>query len=95
MSRLSSFGAATGAIIHRPITTLLQNLPVLTGQLSLVRLSDALLPLFRQGRILLLVDGLDDIHDDALRTTFVDNLEVFLDTYASTHMVVISRQRKQ
>jgi hypothetical protein len=78
--------------IHRPIATLLQNLPVLTGQLSLVGLSDALLPLFRQGRILLLVDGLDEIHDDALRTTFVDNLEAFLDTHEYTRVVVTSRE---
>jgi hypothetical protein len=78
--------------IHRPITALLQNLPALTGQVSLAGLSDALLPLFRQGRILLLVDGLDEIHDDALRTTFVDNLEAFLDAYKFTRVVVTSRE---
>src|SRR5262249_2149603 len=63
--------------IHRPIPTLLTNLPEITGQPSLAGLSDGLLPLFRKGRILLLVDGLDEIHDDAKRATFVENLEAF------------------
>lgn len=78
--------------IHRPILTLLQHIPDITGQPSLAGLNDALLPLFREGRILLLVDGLDEIHDDALRTTFVDNLVKFLDDFKRTRSVVTSRE---
>jgi hypothetical protein len=78
--------------IHRPLLTLLQNIPDITGQASLVGLSAALIPLFKKGRILLLVDGLDEIHDDALRTTFVEHLEAFLDEYKLTRLVVTSRE---
>jgi len=78
--------------IHRPISTLLQNIPAITGQASLAGLSDALIPLLKKGRILLLVDGLDEIHDDALRSTFVEHLEAFLQEYKLTRLVVTSRE---
>lgn len=78
--------------IQRPILTLLNNISDITGQASLIGLRDALLPLLRKGRILLLVDGLDEIHDDAHRTTFVAHLESFLDDYSHTRLVVTSRE---
>jgi hypothetical protein len=78
--------------IHRPILTLLQSLPEITGQVSLAGLSKALVPLFSKGRVLLLVDGLDEIHDDALRTTFVEHLEAFLAEFKLTRLVVTSRE---
>jgi hypothetical protein len=78
--------------IHRPITALLEDIPAITGQVSLTGLSTALLPLFEAGRALLLIDGLDEIHDDALRTEFVEHLESFLDEYTSTRLVVTSRE---
>ncbi|MEW5928216.1 MAG: SIR2 family protein [Gemmatimonadota bacterium] len=78
--------------IHRPILTLLRSLPDITGHASLSGLAEALLPLFKKGRVLLLVDGLDEIHDDALRCTFVDHLESFIDEYKRTRLVVTSRE---
>jgi hypothetical protein len=78
--------------IHRPIGTLLQNIPELTGQTSLSGLSEALIPLFKAGRVLLLVDGLDEIHDDALRSIFVENLESFLGDFKQTRLLVTSRE---
>lgn len=78
--------------IHRPFLTLLNNISDITGQPSLIGLSAALIPLFKRGRILLLVDGLDEIHDDALRATFVDHLEAFLGEYQLTRLVVTSRE---
>ena len=78
--------------IHRPILTLLRNIADITGHAPLAGLSDALLPLFKGGRILLLVDGLDEIHDDALRSTFVEHLETFLDEFKRTRLVVTSRE---
>lgn len=78
--------------IHRPILTLLQNISAITGQACLAGLSDALIPLLKKGRILLLVDGLDEIHDDALRSTFVEHLEAFLDEYKLIRLVVTSRE---
>ena len=78
--------------IHYPIVTLLKSLPDITGQPMLAGLSDALLPLFKKGKILLLVDGLDEIHDDARRSTFVEHLEAFLEEYKLTRLIVTSRE---
>jgi len=75
-----------------PIVTLLKSLPDITGQPMLAGLSDALLPLFKKGKILLLVDGLDEIHDDARRSTFVEHLEAFLEEYKLTRLIVTSRE---
>jgi hypothetical protein len=78
--------------IHRPILTLLRNLPDITGHPGLTGIADALLPLFESGKVLLLIDGLDEIHDNALRSTFVEQLEKFLEDYPSTRLVVTSRE---
>ena len=78
--------------IHRPILSLLKNISDVTGQPQLVGLADALAPLFGKGQVLLLVDGLDEIHEDGLRTTFVENLEVFLADNHLTRVVVTSRE---
>lgn len=78
--------------IHHPILTILQKLPDITGDIRLNGLSDALLPLFKKGRILLLVDGLDEIHNDAHRTIFVEHLETFLTEYKLTHLIITSRE---
>jgi len=41
--------------------------------------------MLRTGRVLLLVDGLDEIHDDALRSTFlVQPLESFIQNSAES-----------
>jgi hypothetical protein len=78
--------------IHRPIPSLLQRLPDIAGNTELAGLSEALAPLFKKGTALLLVDGLDEIHDDGQRTTFVDNLERFLDEHKQVPIVVTSRE---
>lgn len=78
--------------IHLPIPTILRKIPEITGQASLEGLFEAVSPLLRKGSILLLVDGLDEIHDDGARTTFVDNLESFLGDYPSVRLVVTSRE---
>jgi predicted NACHT family NTPase len=63
---------------QEPLISLLGCLPEITGQPRLKGLLPALQPLLRSGKILLLIDGLDEIHDDADRTIFVENLEHFL-----------------
>jgi hypothetical protein len=78
--------------IRRPIMTLLRSIPDITGQSGLTGLSDALIPQFASGQVLLLIDGLDEIHDDADRSTFVEHLEAFLDQYKATRLVVTSRE---
>ena len=55
-------------------------------------LSDALISPLKKGRVLLLVDGLDEIHNDADRSTFVEHLEAFLGEYKLIRLVVTSRE---
>lgn len=78
--------------IRLPIQTLLKKIGDITGKSNLSGLSDALVPLLKKGQVLLLVDGLDEIHNDADRTTFVDHLESFLDQYKQVRIVVTSRE---
>ncbi len=78
--------------IQQPIPNLLKKIGEITGQANLAGLSDALGPLLKKGQVLLLVDGLDEIHNDADRTTFVDHLESFLDEYKQIRIVVTSRE---
>ena len=78
--------------IRSPIPTLLKSLPDITGQANLAGFADALIPLLKKGRVLLLVDGLDEIHNNADRTTFVEHLESFLEEYESIRLVVTSRE---
>ncbi|MCU0072942.1 SIR2 family protein [Pseudomonas koreensis] len=78
--------------IKLPIATLLKSLPDITGQPDLEGLSGALIPVLKQGKILLLVDGLDEIHDDGDRTVFVENLRSFLDQFPDIKLVVTSRE---
>lgn len=78
--------------IRLPIPTLLKKIGDITGQQDLTDLSEALIPLFKKGQVLLLIDGLDEIHNDADRTTFVEHLESFLEQYKQTRIVVTSRE---
>ena len=78
--------------IRQPIPNLLQSISAITGQSSLVGLNDALLTRLEGGRVLLLIDGLDEIHNDADRATFVENLERFLGDYERIRLVVTSRE---
>lgn len=45
-----------------------------------------------QGRMLLLIDGLDEIADEKKRICFVDQLYSFVNTYPSVHLIVTSRE---
>jgi SIR2-like protein/NACHT domain-containing protein len=78
--------------IQRPIPELLKNIAAITGQAPLAELSEALNPLFKKGRVLLLVDGLDEIHNDSDRSTFVEHLESFLAQHERIYLVVTSRE---
>ena len=78
--------------IRRPISVMLDNISAITGQSILAEFSNALKPLLRRGSVLLLVDGLDEIHDDADRATFVDNLESILVEHSRVRVIVTSRE---
>lgn len=78
--------------IRQPIPTLLKKIGDITGQPNLSGLFEALVPLLKKGQVLLLVDGLDEIHNDADRTTFVEHIESFLEEYKLIRIVVTSRE---
>lgn len=78
--------------IARPIPFILKNISNITGQAGLDNFYESLAPLLRSGKVVLLVDGLDEIHKDADRETFVENLEKFLDEYKKVRLVVTSRE---
>jgi predicted NACHT family NTPase len=54
--------------------------------------SSLLLESLREGRVLLLVDGLDEIADSGKRVAFVTQLRTFLSTYPGVDVVVTSRE---
>jgi hypothetical protein len=78
--------------IKLPIQTLLKKFGEITGQSDMAGLFDALIPYLKKGQVLLLIDGLDEIHNDADRAVFVDHLESFLEEYKNIRVVVTSRE---
>lgn len=78
--------------IRKPIPTLLKCIASITGEISLEGLALALEKQFKSGTVLLLIDGLDEIHDDADRSIFVENLEKFLERYPKIRLLVTSRE---
>lgn len=78
--------------VKQPIQTLLNKFNEITGQNNLIGFFDSLVPFLKKGQVLLLVDGLDEIHNDADRSIFVDNLESFLSEYKNIRLVITSRE---
>nr|WP_176947330.1 SIR2 family protein [Pseudomonas benzenivorans] len=78
--------------IKLPIAKILKNIPDILGSETLSGFGEAIKPLLKNGKILLLVDGLDEIHADADREIFVDNLRKFIDEYPKIRAVITSRE---
>ncbi len=78
--------------ITLPISTMISRMAEITGNKALSGLLEALSARLKSGRILLLVDGLDEIHSDSDRCIFVSNLENFLDENRKVKLVVTSRE---
>lgn len=78
--------------INLPISSIISKISEISGNIYLKGLYDAIQHRLQSGQILLLVDGLDEIHSDADRTTFVENLEKFLEEYSKIRLVVTSRE---
>lgn len=78
--------------IRKPIPVLLKSIATITGETNLDGLADALSKPLKAGNVLLLVDGLDEIHDDGDRAVFVENLEKFLEIYPKIRLLVTSRE---
>lgn len=78
--------------IEKPIKTMMRQMVEITGEEKLTGLFESIEPMLKQGKIILLVDGLDEIHDDGERTQFAENLEIFLNEYKDVRVVVTSRE---
>lgn len=78
--------------IALPIATMIAKMGEITGNNALTGLFEAISDRLRTGKMILLVDGLDEIHNDADRCIFVDNLEAFLETHKKVKLVVTSRE---
>lgn len=46
----------------------------------------------QEGRVLLLVDGLDEISDERCRINFVEQLQTFIGIYPNIHLLITSRE---
>lgn len=78
--------------ISMPIPTILSKMSEISGEFALTGFFEALQDRLKSGKVLLLVDGLDEIHSDADRVTFVANLSHFLSTFKKVRLVVTSRE---
>ncbi len=78
--------------IQLPILTIFKKLGDITGQPNLAKFATAIIPKLKSGNVLLLIDGLDEIHDNAHREIFIDHLQKFLTEYPEIRIVVTSRE---
>ncbi|AXO87756.1 histidine kinase [Pseudomonas parafulva] len=78
--------------IQLPILTLFKKFSDITGQPGLTKFSSAIIPRLKSGNVLLLIDGLDEIHVNSDREIFVDNLQRFLSEYPKIRVVITSRE---
>lgn len=78
--------------IKKPIQSMIKSLADIVGDASLDGLLEAFEAPLKAGNVLLLLDGLDEIHDDGDRLVFVENLEKFITTYPDIRVVITSRE---
>ncbi|WP_273726146.1 SIR2 family protein [Brucella gallinifaecis] len=78
--------------IRKPIQSMIKSLADIVGDASLDGLLEAFETPLKSGNVLLLLDGLDEIHDDGDRLVFVDNLEKFITAYPDIRVVITSRE---
>jgi len=79
---------------HRPTLELLGDLPVHAGmnegESKVFR--EAMHEALRDGKALILIDGLDEISDDGTRKAFAQNLRTFIAMFPTASLVVTSRE---
>lgn len=78
--------------IQLPIVTLFSKFSDITGQPGLSQFPSAIIPRLKTGNVLLLIDGLDEIHVNSDREIFVDNLQKFWEEFPKIRVVVTSRE---
>ncbi|MGO7016057.1 SIR2 family protein [Rhizobium leguminosarum] len=78
--------------IRKPIQNMIRGLADIVGDASLDGLLEAFEAPLKSGGVLLLIDGLDEIHNDGDRLVFVENLEKFIGAYPEIRVIVTSRE---
>lgn len=78
--------------IRSPLIRIIEKMHIVAGQPQLEGLHEALIPELEGGRVLLLIDGLDEIHEARDRETFVNNIDKFIEEYPLIRLVVTSRE---
>jgi predicted NACHT family NTPase len=78
--------------IRKPLHYIFENFHSVTGQSGLKGFASALQPLLKKGFVIILIDGLDEIHSDADREIFVANIENFIAAYPQTRLIITSRE---
>lgn len=82
-----------GEHVRRPITDLIKTLPKYAERSDLIDpFSIAALEALKAGKVLLLIDGLDEISDPGDRSAFAAQLRTFIGTYPAARVVVTSRE---
>lgn len=78
--------------ITKPIASIIKSMQDIVDDPGLDGLFSAVEPRLKSGEALLLIDGLDEIHNNADRLIFVDNLERFVEKYPDIRLIVTSRE---
>lgn len=82
-----------GEHVRKPVTELIKVLPRYAERSDLIEpFSMAASEALKLGKVLLLVDGLDEISDPGDRASFAAQLRTFIGTYPAAHVVVTSRE---
>ncbi|MER5256098.1 NACHT domain-containing protein [Streptomyces sp. NPDC002855] len=82
-----------GDHVRQPLTELIKALPKYAERSDLIEpFSVAAIEALKAGKVLLLVDGLDEISDPGDRSAFAAQLRTFIGTYPAAHVVVTSRE---
>ena len=79
---------------YRPISELLEDIPRHSGMSSeeLSAFNELSQVLLRDGKVLLLIDGLDEIAEEGPRSVFANNLRTFLAVFPHIGLIVTSRE---
>ncbi|WP_158709561.1 restriction endonuclease [Streptomyces sp. NRRL S-15] len=82
-----------GPSVRSPITEIIASLPRQAERADLTeKFTIAAADALKLGKVLLLVDGLDEISDSSDRVAFAAQLRTFIGTYPATRVIVTSRE---
>ncbi|MBE3008365.1 NACHT domain-containing protein [Microbispora sp. NEAU-D428] len=82
-----------GSLAKRPIIEVIRDLAVRAEMPDMAQsFQEMVASILREGKLLLLVDGLDEIHSPSDRQAFVIQLRTFLSLYPNVQLILTSRE---